>query len=428
MAKVRRLLLQERPDIAAQWHPALNSADPSTVTTGSHRTAHWICPSGHTWQAPVFSRCQGTGCPHCAGYVPVSGTSFLDRCPELLAQWDEETNAGLDPRQVGPGSHRRVWWRCKDGHRWQAEVANRTRGGGLCPQCPKPDNEHTLAAYPDLLDQFDAQAHPGLDPTVLRARSTQKVWWRCQRGHSWHAKIRHRTLSSSGCPHCAYRHKRPTLATSRPELALQWHPSLNGHHQPDTITVGSVRWIWWTCPTCTHPYRAQVLHRVRGNSRCPTCTLSRSSRQEIRLFAELEHILGTGTHADTLTTPQRRWNIDMTFPAPDHRTLAIEFDGSHWDRGRDDADLDKSLAIEQHTDNTWLVVRVREEPLALTRPTDVTVPLLCPADQAARILLRHLRDLLVFSPATLERIEHYLLQGQPCARNRAEEILQDRAL
>ena len=426
MPKVRLLLVQVRPDIAAQWHPALNTADLSRVGTGSHRVAHWLCSAGHTWRAPVFSRCQGVGCPQCAGYVSVSGASFLDRCPDLLDQWDHQRNEGLDPRQVGPGSHRRVWWRCLEGHAWQAEVANRARGGGRCAQCPKDSSSPTLAAYPELLEQFDVQAHPGLDASALRASSNRKLWWRCPHGHSWRAQIRHRALASSGCPHCAHRQVRPDLASNRPDLALQWHPDLNGRHRPETVTVGSMRWIWWTCPTCTHPYRARVLHRVRGNSRCPTCTLSRSSHQEIRLFAELEHVLGAGTHADTLSTPHGRWSLDMTFPGPNNATVAVEFDGSYWHQGREDIDLGKSVDVERHSAGTWTVVRVREEPLARTRPSDVIVPHLCAADHAARILLRHLRELLAWPPATLERIDHYLRQDEPCAQQRADQILQER--
>jgi len=427
MPRVRLFLVKERPDIAAQWHPALNTADVNLIGTGSHHAAHWLCPAGHTWQAPVFSRCQGVGCPRCSGYVPVSGASFLDRCPELLEQWDHTGNVGIDPQQLGPGSHRKVWWRCPRGHHWQAEVANRTRDGGRCPHCSRPNTSPTLAAYPEILAQADARAHPGLDLSALRAGSNQKLWWRCPSGHSWRAQIRHRALASSGCPHCANRQTRSDLAAALPDLAAQWHPDLNGHHRPDTLTVGSMRWIWWTCPTCTHPYRARVLHRVRGNSRCPTCTLSRSSRQEIRLFAELEYVLGNGTHGPTLNTGEQLWNIDMTFTGPDDTTVAVEFDGSHWHKGREEADLRKSVDIEQAGNGKWLVIRAREAPLAAIRPTDVVVPHLAPCDQTARIVLRHLRNLLRWPEDTLDRITRYLRQNGPSADHRADAILQDRA-
>jgi hypothetical protein len=60
------------PKVAEQWHPTLNgSLTPEQVTTGSHRTAWWICSEGHIWKTIIFSRAgpQKTGCPVCSGRV-----------------------------------------------------------------------------------------------------------------------------------------------------------------------------------------------------------------------------------------------------------------------------------------------------------------------------------------------------------------------
>jgi hypothetical protein len=46
---------------------------------------------------------------------------------------DEEWRA--DPRDLTPGSHRKVWWRCQFGHTWQTTVRSRTRLGTGCPVC-----------------------------------------------------------------------------------------------------------------------------------------------------------------------------------------------------------------------------------------------------------------------------------------------------
>ena len=54
--------------------------------------------------------------------------------PLLLRQWHPLRNGDLSPRQVSPGSHKKVWWRCGRDHRWQASVASRTAGEG-CPVC-----------------------------------------------------------------------------------------------------------------------------------------------------------------------------------------------------------------------------------------------------------------------------------------------------
>lgn len=58
------------PDMAAQWHPALNgSLTPEMVTVSSHRRVWWQCSQGHVWKALVYSRTgeQKCGCPVCGG-------------------------------------------------------------------------------------------------------------------------------------------------------------------------------------------------------------------------------------------------------------------------------------------------------------------------------------------------------------------------
>lgn len=61
-----------QPEIAAQWHSALNGTlTPQMVTAGSHKRAWWECPNGHIWKAVIYSRAgpQRRGCPVCAGKV-----------------------------------------------------------------------------------------------------------------------------------------------------------------------------------------------------------------------------------------------------------------------------------------------------------------------------------------------------------------------
>ncbi|MFD8478026.1 zinc-ribbon domain-containing protein [Kitasatospora sp. NPDC059673] len=54
------------PDLAAEWSPA-NPLSPWQVrpTAQTAFVPAWACPSGHTWQAPLASRTNGSGCPEC---------------------------------------------------------------------------------------------------------------------------------------------------------------------------------------------------------------------------------------------------------------------------------------------------------------------------------------------------------------------------
>jgi hypothetical protein len=42
--------------------------------------------------------------------------------------------AGWDPREIGSGSGKKLPWKCSQGHKWEAVVANRAIGDGdnLC--------------------------------------------------------------------------------------------------------------------------------------------------------------------------------------------------------------------------------------------------------------------------------------------------------
>ena len=50
--------------------------------------------------------------------------------------WNYEKNSGLLPSEVSPNSGKTVWWKCKEGHEWQARIDSRSKGNG-CPQCAR---------------------------------------------------------------------------------------------------------------------------------------------------------------------------------------------------------------------------------------------------------------------------------------------------
>ena len=54
--------------------------------------------------------------------------------PHLLDEWDYDKNKPLLPDYFSRGSNQKVWWRCKKGHSWQAQISNRCNGSG-CPKC-----------------------------------------------------------------------------------------------------------------------------------------------------------------------------------------------------------------------------------------------------------------------------------------------------
>ena len=54
--------------------------------------------------------------------------------PVLAAEWSVK-NGSLKPDEVSYGSSKKVWWKGKCGHEWQATVKNRNIRGSGCPYC-----------------------------------------------------------------------------------------------------------------------------------------------------------------------------------------------------------------------------------------------------------------------------------------------------
>ena len=56
-----------------------------------------------------------------------------------------------------------------------------------------------------------------------------------------------------------------------PEIAGQWHPTLNGGLTPEMVTAGSSRKVWWQCPD-GHVWKAIICSRTgKQKCGCPVC-------------------------------------------------------------------------------------------------------------------------------------------------------------
>lgn len=98
------------------------------VTLGSEEKIWWLCSKGHSYQAMVHNRKKGSGCPYCDGKKVLVGYNDLATInPKLAAEWNYKKNGDLKPTDVTAGSHKKVWWICKNGHEWEAVINTRTQ-------------------------------------------------------------------------------------------------------------------------------------------------------------------------------------------------------------------------------------------------------------------------------------------------------------
>jgi len=205
-------LVTVNPELVAEWHPTKNGdLTPEMFTAGSVTKVWWQCVLGHEWQSSINNRNRGKGCPYCANKEILPGYNDLATTnSELTAEWHPTKNGDLTPDMVFAGGREKAWWKCKEGHEWQAPIDRRNRGAG-CPYCT---NKKVLPGYNDLAtknSKLAAEWHPTkngeLMPQMVVAGSNRKVWWLCSAcGHEWQNVVQRRN-NGAKCPQCKAKKK-----------------------------------------------------------------------------------------------------------------------------------------------------------------------------------------------------------------------------
>jgi hypothetical protein len=151
------------PELAKEWHPTKNGKlTPYDVAPGSNKSAWWKCPvaDDHEWKAVISQRNDGIGCGVCANRVVVKSNCLATLDPELAKEWHPTKNGKLNPFDVTPGTHKKVWWKCPrgDDHEWKTAVKKRSDGTG-CPVCSNASSAPELRIYCELKTIFPTIQH-----------------------------------------------------------------------------------------------------------------------------------------------------------------------------------------------------------------------------------------------------------------------------
>ena len=215
------------------------------------------------------------------GTVVKTLAQWFEENPGVAAEWDVASNAYLAPETDGYAANKKAWWICPAGHRYDMMLQSRTLDGQGCPYCK---GKRVLAGFNDLatthphvLTKWDFEKNTEFTPQQLTASTHKEVWWKCEKGHSWQARVQSITglkSGTTGCPYCNGKRAEKgvnDLATLRPEIAAQWCYERN-ELTPDQVTVGSKRRVWWECAE-GHKWQAIIFARTgKSSSGCPICS------------------------------------------------------------------------------------------------------------------------------------------------------------
>jgi len=279
------------PELAKEWHPTKNgNLTPLDVAPNSSKKVWWKCSEGddHEWEARIGNRNSlNNGCAICSGHIIVKSNSLQTLNPKLAAKWHPSLNGDLTPYDVGIKSSKKVWWKCKEGddHVWSEsplELNNNSYDCAVCVEKVIVNSNCLETLNPKLAKEWHPTKNGDLTPNDVGVNSSKKVWWKCKEGddHEWENTVNKRAKRGDGCPICSGKIVvlSNCLQTLNPELAKEWHPSLNGDLTPLDVYHLTSKRVWWKCSEADdHVWDATV--RKRGALRdgresgdgCPFC-------------------------------------------------------------------------------------------------------------------------------------------------------------
>lgn len=136
------------------------------------------------------------------------------------------------------------------------------------------EERNLLKQRPEIAKEWHYTKNKPLRPENFFVSSHKKVWWKCNKRHTWQATIAARTNNNQGCPICSNRIIVPgynDLETLDPEIAQLWNYEKNGDLKPSQVSLRSNKVVWWKCEK-GHEYQVKINDKTRKRSGCPICS------------------------------------------------------------------------------------------------------------------------------------------------------------
>lgn len=297
---------------------------------------------------------------------------LIETHPEIASEWHPLKNGALRANDYRATAKDLIWWRCDQGHEYQASIYSRVRSGG-CKVCHRAKHVEAsrltklaksksfAEASPLLVAQWDTERNGDLRPDNVSFKSKKMIWWKCNEGHSWQSTPGRRTRGD-GCPECYKQNQgdmirrsrakrgRGTLASVYPSIAAEWDYELNSY-KPSEIAPKSGLKAHWRCKL-GHRWQATVTNRTHNKSGCPDCN-PQTSRVEIYILCELREIFSDVDWRKKFDGVECDIYVDQY-------SLGIEVDGAYWHKDKLTKDQTKTAFLEARGIQ---LIRLRQEGL-----------------------------------------------------------------
>ena len=291
------------PKAVQYWDKGKNGDELSDYIYSSLELKWWKCAEcKKSFERKIYVMCRKNAsycCEPCSKYVSQrnrlkklakSGNNLLEQYPAIAKYWDYSKNKDR-PEDILPNSEFTRSWICSNCHEsYDAIVAVKTRAGGstVCYACSRKlgalkNRKNALqggknsfeAKYPDLAKEWHPTKNLPLLPSEITGEYNQPVWWYCNVcKQDWQRQVMVRTRGDAGCPICSgrvYCKGVNDLATKYPDIAKEWHPTLNGDLKPEDVRYHDDRIVYWRCK-CGYEWACSVRSRAdNGKPLCRNC-------------------------------------------------------------------------------------------------------------------------------------------------------------
>ena len=140
---------------------------------------------------------------------------------------------------------------------------------------PSPLPQHSLKIkFPDIAKEWDFNKNYPLRPQNFYPGTQSRVWWICQKNHSYDMPVAWRTSQNQSCPFCAGKrlNKKSNFAFYYPNFVKEWNWKKNKKLKPQNFSKRSGKLVWWKCKN-GHEWKQTIHDRTNPKkiTICPSC-------------------------------------------------------------------------------------------------------------------------------------------------------------
>ena len=279
--------------LAKEWHPTKNkNLTPKEVTYGSGKKVWWLCPNNHEYKATILHRAHGTECPKCNDGRQ---TSFAEQAtyfyikklyPDALNRYSPEFLERMELDIYIPSIKLAIEY---DGEAWHKKntIKREERKYQICKE-----NGIKLIRLREKMPEFPSNIADELFgmERLYEPKNLEKMLGEILK------RINYSDRWMLGCPiDLNFERDRPEILRYKtdlktkslkylyPEIAKEWHTTMNGKQLPEHFQPGTDFKAWWVCPDCGNVYDAAIGKRTggisgTGKTGCPKCGIEKSTQ------------------------------------------------------------------------------------------------------------------------------------------------------